>query len=270
MLTDVNAKRMQMDDAQRPLILVTNDDGVAAAGLQALARMLWELGDVVVVAPEVGNSGMSQAITASVPLRYTPWRANTPYDQYAVNGTPADCVKLALHSLVDERPALVAAGINHGSNASVNVLYSGTMGATLEGCLAGIPSIGFSLVNREPGADMEPYLPYCRQIAMQVLQRGLPRGVCLNVNLPRHAPEGVRVCRQARAKWEHEFEERVDPWGRAYHWLTGTFCNLEPEARDTDDYSLKRSFITVVPTRVDMTDYASMEELKAWQWDPNR
>ena len=253
-------------NSKRPTILVTNDDGIEAHGLHALATAMLERGDVVVVAPREGHSGMSQALTVRVPVRYREEKANTPYRQYSVNGTPTDCVKLALHTIVPCRPALVVAGINHGSNASINVLYSGTMGATLEGCVAGLPSIGFSLVNREPGADLAPYLPYCVDIAHAVLERGLPEGVALNVNLPRRAVQGVKICRQAPARWHSEYDARKDPWGGDYYWLTGIFESLDGEAEDTDDWALRHSYISIVPTRVDMTDYPMVKAMEDWKW----
>lgn len=252
---------------QKPLILVTNDDGIEAPGIAALATEMATIGDVVVAAPAEPHSGMSQAITSNTPIRCRELHENRPYRQYAVAGTPTDCVKLALATLVERRPDLVVSGINHGSNASVNVLYSGTMGAALEGCVAGIPSIGFSLVNSARDADMSPYMPYCNRIASLVLQRGLPDGVALNVNLPRKAITGVRVCRQARAKWVNEFDSRVDPWGHNYYWLIGTFCNLESQATDTDDRGLGDGCITIVPVHIDMTDYPTLEQLKQWPWE---
>ena len=181
----------------RPLFLLTNDDGITARGLQELARALSHIADICVVAPDTVRSGMSQAVTSAVPLRIEEYKkGTTPYPQYAVNGTPADCVKLALYHVLHRRPDMVIAGINHGSNASVNVLYSGTMGATLEGCIAGFPSIGFSLVNRTLDADLSPYLPWCEKIVRTTLEHGLPQGVALNVNLPRRQVQGIRVCRQ--------------------------------------------------------------------------
>lgn len=258
---------MKSEGNKRPLILVTNDDGVQAPGIQALATQLALLGDVVVVAPTLPHSGMSQAITSTEPVRCAEYGAQTPFRQYAVNGTPTDCVKLALHTILERKPDLVASGINHGSNASVNVLYSGTMGAALEGCVAGIPSVGFSLVNSAINTDLSPYLPYCLQISRLVLENGLPEGVALNVNLPRKAVTGVRVCRQAHARWENEFEARRDPRGEPYYWLTGTYRNLEPEARDTDDAGLAEGCVVIVPVKIDMTDFPTLEMLKSWPWE---
>ena len=256
-----------MGSARRPFFLLTNDDGIAARGLQELARYLSRFADICVVAPEAGRSGMSQAVTSAVPLRYTPYNScESTYPQYAVNGTPADCVKLALYGILHRDPDMVIAGINHGSNASVNVLYSGTMGATLEGCIAGFPSIGFSLVNRTLDADLTPYLPWCERIVRTTLANGLPQGVALNVNLPRRAVQGIRVCRQTSGRWSNEFEPRQDPWGKTYYWLTGTFENLEPEATDTDDAALRESYIAIVPTRVDLTDHEMLATMQNWEW----
>jgi 5'/3'-nucleotidase surE len=251
----------------RPLFLLTNDDGITARGLQELARALSHIADICVVAPDTVRSGMSQAVTSAVPLRIEEYKkGTTPYPQYAVNGTPADCVKLALYHVLHRRPDMVIAGINHGSNASVNVLYSGTMGATLEGCIAGFPSIGFSLVNRTLDADLSPYLPWCEKIVRTTLEHGLPQGIALNVNLPRRQVQGIRVCRQTGGRWSNEFEPRKDPWGREYFWLTGTFENLEPSAEDTDDAALCNGYIAIVPTRVDLTDTAMLAAMKEWEW----
>lgn len=250
----------------RPLFLLSNDDGIAARGLQALARQLSSFADVCVVAPSRERSGMSQAVTSGLPLRFTPYDASTPYPQYAVAGTPADCVKLALHTILHRAPDMIIAGINHGSNASVNVLYSGTMGAVLEGCIAGYSSIGFSLVNRTVDADLNPYLPWCEQIVRTTLRYGLPQGVALNVNLPRREVQGIKVCRQTIGRWSNEFDHRQDPWGRDYFWLTGTFENLEPQAEDTDDAALRESYISIVPTRVDLTDREMLQKMQGWEW----
>ena len=255
-----------MANRARPFFLLTNDDGIMARGLQELARHLSRFADVCVVAPEAGRSGMSQAVTSALPLRYTAYAAGTDFPQYSVNGTPADCVKLALYAILHRRPDMVIAGINHGSNASVNVLYSGTMGATLEGCIAGYTSIGFSLVNRTLDADLTPYLPWCEMIVQTTLRNGLPRGVALNVNLPRRAVQGIRVCRQTMGRWSNEFEPNQDPWGKEYFWLTGTFENLEPEAEDTDDAALRNSYIAIVPTKVDLTDEKTLQTMKNWEW----
>ena len=251
----------------RPFFLLSNDDGIAARGLQELARHLSAFADVCVVAPESGRSGMSQAVTSAIPLRFTPYEGGSDFPQYSVAGTPADCVKLALHSILHRRPDMVIAGINHGSNASVNVLYSGTMGATLEGCIAGYPSIGFSLVNRTLDADLTPYLPWCEAIVKTTLRYGLPQGVALNVNLPRRTVQGIKVCRQTAGRWSNEFDHRQDPWGRDYFWLTGSFENLEPEAEDTDDAALRNSYIAIVPTKVDLTDTEMLRQMQHWTWE---
>jgi len=254
--------------AARPFILLSNDDGIATRGLQALALHLSSFADICVVAPDVGRSGMSQAVTSALPLRVTPYSAaGTDFPQYSVSGTPADGVKLALHSILHRRPDMVIAGINHGSNASVNVLYSGTMGAALEGCIAGYPSIGFSLVNRTLDADLNPYLPWCERIVRATLRYGLPYGVALNVNLPRREVQGIKLCRQTLGRWSNEFDQRQDPWGRDYFWLTGTFENLEPTAEDTDDAALRNSYIAIVPTKVDLTDTEMLHQMQGWTWE---
>ena len=255
-----------MANAVRPFFLLTNDDGIMARGLQELARHLSRFADVCVVAPESGRSGMSQAVTSAEPLRYMPFHVGTEFLQYSVNGTPADCVKLALSVILHRRPDMVIAGINHGSNASVNVLYSGTMGATLEGCIAGYPSIGFSLVNRAADADLSPYLPWCEMIVRTTLRNGLPFGVALNVNLPRREVQGISVCRQTLGRWTNEFQSHQDPRGKEYYWLVGTFENLESLAGDTDDAALRNGYISIVPTKIDLTDQSTLETMKGWEW----
>ncbi|PIE84632.1 MAG: 5'/3'-nucleotidase SurE [Bacteroidia bacterium] len=249
---------------EKPLILVSNDDGIDAKGIGLLATAMADLGEVWVVAPAQAQSGMSQALTAVRPLRMKELDRGRPYREFSVDGTPVDCVKLALWGIVPRQPDLVVAGINHGSNGSINVLYSGTMGATLEGCIAGIPSIGYSQVGRRV---QEKFQPYVQRIARNVLERGLPQGVCLNVNLPQRPFDGeVRVCRQANARFDNTYEQREDPFGKPYYWLCDSFRSLEYYAPDTDDMGLREGCITIVPTMIDLTHRATMEELQTWEW----
>lgn len=244
---------------KRPLILVSNDDGYRARGVHHLTRLLQEFGDVVAVCPEGPQSGKSMAITVYEPLRITPvddYSEDEPdVEWYHVNGTPTDCVKIAMHTVLrDRRPDLVCTGINHGSNASVNVLYSGTMGAAFEGCVFGIPSIGFSLCDHSPEADFLPMLPYVRRIVEEVMEKGLPEGVCLNVNAPKCSDlAGMRHTVACKGHWSDEYAEYTDPHGRPYYWMTGRFINEEPDNPDTDDALLARGFITIVPCQIDRT-----------------
>lgn len=249
------------------LILVTNDDGIKAKGLRSLVEAMKPYGKVVVVAPEAGQSGMSQAITVKHPLRIHQVKEFGDIPAYTVNGTPVDCVKLAINQLVDRRPDLLVSGINHGSNSSTSVLYSGTMGAALEGSINQIPSIGFSLISFDHDADFKASIEYSRKIAGKVLENGLPKNICLNVNipyLPVHEIKGVKVCRQTRGHWKEEFDKRQDPAGRTYYWLTGSYHNHEPEAEDTDEWALKNNYISLVPTQTDLTCYNTIKTIDKW------
>ncbi len=252
----------------KPVILVTNDDGYKAAGLEALVEMVKPFGRVVVVAPEEGHSGMSHAITIKVPLRLKQRKRGDDITFYTVNGTPVDCVKLAMSQLFTNRmPDLVVSGINHGSNSSISIIYSGTMAAAIEGCLYGIPSIGFSLLDYDESPDFSASIRFGRVIVQNVLDKGLSKGCCLNVNipvLPVKSVKGIRVARQNRGTWREEFEKRTDPRGVDYYWLTGYFLNEEPEATDTDEYWLNQGYISVVPVQVDLTSYTELERLKSW------
>lgn len=251
------------------LILVTNDDGLHAKGISALVDAVKPLGTVVVVAPAEPQSGMSQAITVKHPLRARKSTLNG-VTSYSINGTPTDCVKLAFNQLLPRKPDLLVSGINHGSNSSTSVLYSGTMGAALEGCINGIPSIGFSNISYDPETPMEAATRFARDIAAKVLREGIPKHTCLNVNIPAVAEDeirGIRVCRQTIGYWQEEFDKRVDPMGRDYYWLTGHFFNSEPDAADTDEWAIKNHYIAVVPIRIDMTCYDTLNEIKNWKFD---
>lgn len=250
---------------KRPLILITNDDGDTANGIQVLTRLMMQLGDVVVMAPDGPRSGQSNAITVSHPLRYTKIEEREGLVRYKSNGTPTDCVKLALHDILDRKPDLLVSGINHGSNAAINIIYSGTMGAVLEGCENGITSIGFSICDHSYNADFSKFERFIIQIATETLKNGLPYGVCLNVNAPMGEIKGVKIARQCRGNWTEEYAKRLDPQGRTYFWLTGYFKNHEPDARDTDEWALTNGFVSVVPSKIDMTDYDMLKSLKNWE-----
>ena len=249
------------------LILVTNDDGVRARGMEAAIEVARSFGHTVVVAPEEVQSGMSQAITMYSPLFLRCVRQEEGLEVYAFSGTPVDCVKMAFdHLLRDRQVDLVISGINHGSNSAVNVLYSGTMGAAIEGSFYGCPSIGLSLTDHSPEADFEAAVAWGRRIVGEVLARNRQLPLCLNVNVPAGRPEtirGMRLCRQNRGFWREEFYRREDPRGRAYYWLTGDFVNAEPEAEDTDEWALAHGYVSVVPVQVDMTDYGQLEALRS-------
>lgn len=252
---------------KRPLILLSNDDGYLAPGILFLIDVLRPFGDLVVVAPNSGRSGMSSAITVKVPLNLNLVSNESGLQVYRSNGTPVDCVKLALNQLlVNRKPDLLVSGINHGTNSSVAIHYSGTMGAVLEACMNGIPAIGLSLDDHTIDADFEPSRPYIRQLVEAVLEKGLPEGHCLNVNIP-VVPQlkGIRLCRQAKGRWVEEFDERNHPHGGKYYWLTGHFQNNEPEAGDTDMHAMGQGYISVVPSKIDMTAYTLLNEMKTWE-----
>ena len=230
----------------KPLIFITNDDGINAPGIRVLINAMKGLGEIVVVAPEKGMSGMSHALTVSNMLRLKEIARDVDYAEYYCTGTPVDCVKLGRHKAIDRAPDLIVSGINHGSNASINVIYSGTMAAAIEGALQGIPSIGFSLLDHSENADFSWTIEYIRKIAAKVLNEGLPIHTCLNVNFPNISKEqvkGIKVCRQAMADWDDEYVEKLDPNNHKYFWLTGEFINNDIE-EDTDEWALNNNYIS--------------------------
>jgi len=251
---------------ERPLILITNDDGVYAKGLIELIEVIRLFGNIVVVAPDSPRSGMGHAITVDHPLRVTRLQEDEGLLIYSFTGTPADCIKLACNQLLEKLPDFIISGINHGANTSVSILYSGTMGAALEGCIHGVPSIGFSLNDYSPEADFSKSKMVVARVFQAVAERGLPEGVCLNVNIPQGEVKGINFCRQTRGKWMEEFERRTDPHGREYYWLKGYFNNAEAEARDTDDFALLNGFVSVVPVNTDLTAYTAFPGMQKWKF----
>lgn len=253
----------------KPLILITNDDSIHAPGLRNLIRFMLPLGDVVVVAPDKPQSGMGHAITITQPLYLQKLKSEPSHTEYSCSGTPVDCVKLGIDKVLQRKPDLLVSGINHGSNSSINVIYSGTLSAALEGVMEQVPSIGFSLLDYRYDADFSPCESWIRAIAGRVLQEGLPHHTCLNVNFPKpngQPYQGIRICRQAMASWKESFDQRSDPHGKDYYWLTGVFENHDL-AEDTDEYALARNYISVVPVHYDFTAYHAIEQLKSWKFD---
>ena len=248
----------------RPLILITNDDGIDVKGLHALKETALEFGDVVMMVPSSNASGQSHSITSTRPLRVHEVEKSERLNVYTCDGNPVDCVKLATEHFCPRTPSLVLSGINHGSNSSINILYSGTMGAVIEASALGFTAIGFSLLNHSPNADFEPGKPYVRQIIGDILEHGLPDGVALNVNIPRVEDgniRGLRVCRQAKALWLDSFVQRVDPRGVPYWWLTGKFvCDNPPE--DSDEWALQQGYVSVVPIHSDFTCRDAIAQLQ--------
>jgi len=250
----------------KPLILISNDDGITAPGIRALVAAMKPLGEVIIVAPDSPQSGMGHAVTISKPLRLEKTDIYGELMAYQCSGTPADCVKLAVDKVLHRKPDLLVSGINHGSNSSINVLYSGTMSAAMEGAIEGIPSVGFSLCNYGYDADFNLSTQVAQNIAKNIIQNGLPTGTLLNVNIPNvgsDAFKGLKVCRQANAKWQEEFDERRDPNGRRYFWLTGKFINMD-KGEDTDEWALANGFASVVPVHFDLTAYHAMPQLNNW------
>lgn len=249
---------------KKPLILVTNDDGITAPGIAALIDVMKTLGDVVVVAPDKPQSGMGHAITINSTLRISKTDSYGVKDEYSCSGTPVDCVKIAVNKILKRKPDLCVSGINHGSNMSINVIYSGTMSAAVEGAIEGIPSVGFSLCDYSIDADFDASKKIVKAVAQAVLAKGLPKDVCLNVNIPKLKSDeikGIRVCRQARANWIEELDERKDPAGKSYFWLTGKFENFEDGNRDTDIWALDHNYVSVVPTQFDMTAHDAIKTI---------
>jgi 5'-nucleotidase len=249
----------------KPLILISNDDGYQSRGIQSLVEALRPLARLLVVAPDKGRSGMACACTFSVPVYK--WLVSDEEDVtiWGCSGTPVDCVKLAFADLLKERPAMVVGGINHGDNSAVNAHYSGTMGVVYEGCMKGIPSVAFSLDSHDPFADFSPLIPWIRQITSHVLEKGLPKGSCLNVNFPaRPEYKGVRICHMAWGEWKNEFEQRPHPRGGDYYWLTGKFELADTSDGQADRVALNEGYVAVTPFKLDATDYALRSELESW------
>ena len=263
-------------EIKRPLLLISNDDGYQAKGIRTLVEMLADYGDIVVCAPDDARSGYSCAFSATTPLRLQLRERRPGVEIWSCNGTPVDCVKIALAEIVDRQPDMVIGGINHGDNASVNTHYSGTMGVTLEGCMKYIPSVAFSLCDHRDDADFSPLRPLIRTITQRVLSEGLPLGVCLNVNFPlietsqtsdtsSTSPyKGVRVCRMAKGTWGNEVVRCHHPRGYDYWWMVGQYTNDEPEADDTDNWALTHGYVAITPTQIDVTAYSAISQLSEW------
>lgn len=256
---------------KKPLILVSNDDGITSTGIRNLVDVVKELGEVIVVAPDSPQSGMGHAITVGDTLRLNESHIFEGVKAFECSGTPADCVKMARHFVLKDshrQPDLVVSGINHGSNTSISVLYSGTMSAAIEGAIEGTPAIGFSLCDYSHKADFSHTAEYVRKIVKQVLAKGLPKGTALNVNIPPKRNEnikGIRICRQANAKWVEDFDQRFDPNGRSYFWMTGNFVNFD-KGEDNDEWAIANNYVSVVPCQFDLTAHQAIPLLNE-EWD---
>jgi 5'-nucleotidase len=253
----------------KPLILVTNDDGITSKGISVLIEVMQKIGEVIVVAPDSPNSGMGHAITVDSTIHVKKSKLFKGLEAYECSGTPADCVKLAKHHFLKDRKIdLVVSGINHGMNASISVIYSGTMSAAVEGAIEGIPSIGFSLDDFKYDAEFSHIKRWMKRITEKALSNPFPANVALNVNFPaisENPIKGIKICRQANGYWHEEFDARKDPHGRPYFWMGGDFVNHEPEAQETDIWALKNNFIAVVPIHYDMTAHKTIKDLKKWK-----
>lgn len=250
---------------RKPLILITNDDGFTAPGIMALVEAVSEFGELLIVAPDSPQSGMGHAITINNPLRVQSTYYFNQHKAYSCSGTPVDCVKLGIYLLAKEsrKPDLVLSGVNHGSNVSTNVLYSGTMSAAIEGAMSGIPSIGFSLLDFDLEADFTVAQHFVKKIVKQALTTKMEEGICLNVNVPKlplSEIKGIKVAKQAKAFWDDAFDEREDPLNKSYYWLAGQFQNHD-SSDDTDMWALKNNYISVVPTQYDLTAYDSLKTI---------
>lgn len=255
---------------KKPLILVTNDDGISAPGIRALISVMKTLGDVVVVAPDSPQSAMGHAITINNTLHVEKINIDPELDQeYSCSGTPVDCVKMAVHEIMKRKPDLCVSGVNHGSNSSINVIYSGTMSAAMEAGIEGIPAIGFSLLDYSWNADFEAVKSHIYAIANTVLQNGLPEGVILNVNFPKLKTseiKGIKICRQAKAVWMERFDKRTNPQGKEYYWLTGEFVNQD-HGEDTDEWALYNGYVSIVPVQFDLTAHHAIQKLNSLHWN---
>ncbi|RZJ98767.1 MAG: 5'/3'-nucleotidase SurE, partial [Flavobacterium sp.] len=248
----------------KPLILVTNDDGITAPGIRTLIEVMQEIGEIVVVAPDKPQSATGHAITINNTLYLNKISDDkAPFLEYSCSGTPVDCVKFAVNEVLKRKPDLCVSGINHGSNSSINVIYSGTMSAAVEAGIEGIPAIGFSLLDYDWNADFESAKKFIKKIALEVLENGLPEGVILNVNIPKLKEKeikGIKICRQAKAMWMERFDKRKTPQGKDYYWLTGEFVNQD-KGEDTDEFALEKGFISVVPVQFDLTAHHAIQTL---------
>jgi 5'-nucleotidase len=256
-------------NSKKPLILVTNDDGINAPGIRFLIDKMNDYGDVVVVAPDSPQSGMGHAITINNTLYCEPIviNKNEPQSEYSCSGTPADCVKIAVNEILKRKPDLCVSGINHGSNSSINVIYSGTMSAAVEAGTQGIPAIGFSLLDYSLDADFTHSREFVKRITLECLNNGVPKGVVLNVNIPKISNtklKGIKICRQANGVWEEKFDKRTNPLGREYYWLSGKFVNND-QGEDTDEWALENGYVSITPTQYDLTAHQAIKNISNWK-----
>ena len=252
---------------KRPVILITNDDGITAPGIRALVEAIKDLGKVVVVAPDSPQSGMGHAITIGFPLRLDKVDMFEGIESWQCSGTPADCVKLAKDKILHAKPDICLSGINHGANHSINVIYSGTMSAAMEAAIEGVPSIGFSLCDYTFDADFSLAKTVVHELTKRMLAQPMPEHTLLNVNVPKVSAadfKGMKICRQAYAKWEEDFDHRIDPRGKDYYWMVGRFLNMDKN-EGTDVGALAEGYASIVPIKIDFTD-TKMKDWLSTQW----
>ncbi len=250
---------------EKPLILITNDDGFDAKGIKELIACLRDLGEIVVFAPDGPRSGMAGAITSLIPIKYTKLREENDFRLYSCTGTPVDCVKLAINEVLDRKPDLLVSGINHGGNYAICIQYSGTMGAAAEGCVFDIPSLGVSLLDHSQDADFTESCRLARMVSRRILKEGLPRGTYLNLNVPNlEEVKGIKICRQADGRWTNEFKRSENASGYPVFWLAGAFVETKPIHSDNDTLALDCGYASLVPCKVDVTDYEFMNHLNNW------
>ena len=249
-------------------ILVCNDDGINSAGINALTTALQEIGEVTVVAPITEQSAVGHAITMKTPLRVTKYYKNKDFFGYAVEGTPADCIKMGIRNILKEKPDLVVSGINHGSNTAINIIYSGTVSAAREAAIMDVPAIAISVTNH-----LAENFDYAKDVAKKfsqlVVKNGLPVGTLLNINvpdLPREEIKGILLTKQGKSKWDDIYEERQDPYGNNYYWLTGSLIEADADLA-IDQHAIKSNYVSVTPIHFDLTDYKTYEEMKTWNFD---
>ncbi|MCH7770351.1 MAG: 5'/3'-nucleotidase SurE [Bacteroidetes bacterium] len=246
-------------------ILVTNDDGIDSVGIEALQKSLSEIAEVTVVAPRQEQSAVGHGITMQIPLRVTEYYKNGSFFGYAVDGTPADCIKMGIRNIMKETPDLVVSGINHGSNTAINIIYSGTVSGAREAAIMDVPSIAVSVTNHKP-KEFSYAAEISKMLSLKIIEHGLALGTLLNVNvpdLPENKIAGILITKQGKSKWDDTYEKRTDPYGKDYYWLTGSMMEVDTEL-DYDQVAIKNNFVAITPIHFDLTDYETFEKLKKW------
>lgn len=247
-------------------ILISNDDGIDSPGIAALAKEMKKIGEVTVIAPRTEQSAVGHAITMKIPLRITEYFKNGDFFGYAIDGTPADCLKIGIRNILKTRPDIVLSGINNGSNTAINIIYSGTVSAAREAAIMDLPAIAISQTSHD-AKDYSYSASIAAELTKQVLKRGLSNGTLLNVNVPNLPQEeiaGILLTKQGKSKWDDVYEERIDPYGKKYYWLTGSLVETD-DTLETDQFAIKNNYVSITPIHFDLTDYATYNSIKSWQ-----